>query len=561
MFVPQAIAAVAASILGASWAGRVGTRKVYLVGLMANVAAMALLVVSATVQHDEAIAYPLLLLATACLGVGFGFTVPALNTFTAAFNPTKVDSSVLVLNALLGLGTALAPVLVAVFVGLDFWWGLPVLAGAVLAALLVVSTRLPFAVDAPSAAQAGPAARTPIPPRFWIFAAFAVCYGICETMNGNWASIDMKDLGASTTQASLALTAFWASVTIGRVLFAAVQRWIPTRVTYRVLPVVLVGVFVLISQLPDDKPALAILSFGLAGLCCSALLPLTISFGQGDLTVMGAAVAGGVIAAYQVGYGIAAFGAGPLQSAGIDLSTLFGFTAIVAAAMAAIGFTITRVRAVDRRPERQPKRRATPSGSTASASPARAERPAAVVRKPPNRCQPSTSALTCAARMRASRSGETSLLQGRDQMRERRELVLQRGGIAGPEDDVRQDARVPHDRAVGLGEQRDTVALRELPRDVGGACIEHRGEQRVLRTEVVVHEPVVHAGPRRDLAHRHVRWSLLGKQLGRGVEQRGAHRGLTVRRAGACRWAAGRGRHRINSSPRSAASAGTCRTS
>jgi len=37
-----------------------------------------------------------------------GFTVPALNTFTAAFNPEKVDSSVLVLNALLGVGTALA---------------------------------------------------------------------------------------------------------------------------------------------------------------------------------------------------------------------------------------------------------------------------------------------------------------------------------------------------------------------------------------------------------------------------------------------------------------------
>ena len=34
----------------------------------------------------------------------------------------------LVLNALLGLGTALAPVFVAIFVGLGFWWGLPVLA-------------------------------------------------------------------------------------------------------------------------------------------------------------------------------------------------------------------------------------------------------------------------------------------------------------------------------------------------------------------------------------------------------------------------------------------------
>ena len=34
-------------------------------------------------------------------------------------------NAVLMLNALLGLGTALAPVLVAIFVGLGFWWDHP----------------------------------------------------------------------------------------------------------------------------------------------------------------------------------------------------------------------------------------------------------------------------------------------------------------------------------------------------------------------------------------------------------------------------------------------------
>ena len=163
-------------------------------------------------------------------------------------------------------------------------------------------------------------------------------------MNGNWASLDMKDLGASTTAAAVALTTFWACVTLGRVGFAALQRWIPTRVTYRTLPILLAAVFVAISQLPDDSPGIAILTFGLAGLCCSALLPLTISFGQEELTAMGAAVAGGVIACYQVGYGIAAFGAGPLQNAGTHLSTLFGYAAIVALVMGGFGFVVTRVR-------------------------------------------------------------------------------------------------------------------------------------------------------------------------------------------------------------------------
>ena len=96
---------------------------------------MGLLVTSTLFTDDQAVAYGLLLVATAFLGAGFGLTVPTLNTFTAVFHPAAVDRSVLVLNALLGLGTALAPVFVAIFVGLGFWWGLPVLSAVLLAGL------------------------------------------------------------------------------------------------------------------------------------------------------------------------------------------------------------------------------------------------------------------------------------------------------------------------------------------------------------------------------------------------------------------------------------------
>ena len=105
-------------------------------------------------------------------------------------------------------------------------------------------------------------------------------------------------------------------VTVGRVLFAAIVRWMPARMVYHLLPIVLVGTFALTAALPDDTPWLGVAVFGLAGLGCSALLPLTISLGQDALTTMSAAVAGGVIAFYQVGYGIAAFGVGPLVDRG-----------------------------------------------------------------------------------------------------------------------------------------------------------------------------------------------------------------------------------------------------
>lgn len=317
LFLPQVITAISAALLGAGLGGRFGTKRVYLVGLAAGLLSMALLIASSFVDGESS-AYGLLLVATACLGAGFGLTVPALNTFTAAFHPARVDRSILVLNALLGLGTVLAPAFVALFDALGFWWGLPVTSAVMLAALVAVSLRLPLRTvqDAnPSRRKGGG-----IPRRFWVYAGFALLYGICETLNGNWAQLDMtSDLDASTTLASFALTAFWAMVTVGRVLFAAVQRRFPSRWTYHLLPFLLAGAFVLIALLPSGEPAFGVLAFGLAGLGCSALLPLSISFGQEELTAVSRAVTGGVIAFYQLGYGIAAFGIGPVLSAGVKI--------------------------------------------------------------------------------------------------------------------------------------------------------------------------------------------------------------------------------------------------
>ena len=345
MFLPQVALAITMSLLGAGLARRISAKRVYLLGLTCSITSMVLLLASTLVKTNPSAAYPLLLVATAFLGAGFGLTVPVLNTYTSVFNPDRVDRAVLTLNALLGLGTALAPVLVAVFVGLGFWWGLPVTSTVLLAGLLVVSLRLPLRAGAQ--ASAARPARPGLPARFWLYAAFATAYGICETMNGNWSQLDMTTrLGASATQASLALAAFWAMVTAGRVLFAATGRWLPDRVTYRILPFVLVGTFILTSVLTRPHAAAGIAVFALAGLGCSALLPLTISFGEADLTAISAAVAGDVIAFYQLGYGIAAFGVGPLQDAGVSLPAIFGFTACIAAAMALLSFFVTH-----RRPE------------------------------------------------------------------------------------------------------------------------------------------------------------------------------------------------------------------
>lgn len=341
MFLPQAIMAIVASLAGAGLRNRLGTKKIYLLGLLANLLAMTLLVVSRFAMRDHSAAYGILLVATTCMGIGFGFTVPALNTFAAAFFPQKVDKAVLVLNALLGLGTALAPVFVAVFIGFGIWWGLPGLVGVLILGLLLFSFRQ--TLNEGEKNETAEVKKIKFPARFWIFAVFALLYGICETMNSNWASLYIKQhFGASASMASLALTFFWATVTAGRILFFAIGKWFPEPLVCRVLPLVVMVALIASAFVPGTNSFLGLLTFAVAGLGCSALLPLTISFGQKELTTIAASVAGGLIAFYQIGYGIAAFGVGPLQTAGCDLKTIYAGTAVVALAMSVLSFVVTR---------------------------------------------------------------------------------------------------------------------------------------------------------------------------------------------------------------------------
>ena len=136
MFLPQVTTAIAGALLGAGLARRFGAKRVYLAGLALSLAAMVMLVTS-TLLTDELLAR----LRAAAGGDG----VPRGRLRAGRAPPQHVHRGVpprrrsiarcWALNALLGLGTALAPVFVAIFVGLGFWWGLPVLSAVMLVAL------------------------------------------------------------------------------------------------------------------------------------------------------------------------------------------------------------------------------------------------------------------------------------------------------------------------------------------------------------------------------------------------------------------------------------------
>ncbi|GAC1562387.1 MAG: hypothetical protein NVS2B7_36470 [Herpetosiphon sp.] len=346
MFLPQVVLAILASSLAPMLARRWTLKRVFLLGLGSDLTSMTLLALSSFILSSSNLVYGMLLLATAALGLGFGATVMVLNTFAEEFFPERVDTAVLALNALLGTGTALAPLFVAVFVGLGAWWLLPVLVGVALLVLLLFGANVPLqtATDrrAPGSAKSGAGFLRGLPRRFWLYAALVLLYGIAETLNGNWSALYLtQQRGVSTQWASFALTAFWAMVTIGRVFTAVVSSKVPTRWTYLGLPVLLVMAFLAVSQVSTDIGG--ILAFGFSGLACSAFLPLSISFGGKEFSRLTSVVSGELIAFYQVGYGIAAFGVGPLQGlASIPLSTIYAGASLVAGTMIVLAFLVIR---------------------------------------------------------------------------------------------------------------------------------------------------------------------------------------------------------------------------
>jgi MFS family permease len=69
MFIPQVATAIAASLALSNLAGRFSLKRVLLAGMVADALAMGLLAGTNPLQ-GEAVAYPLLLVATAALGLG-----------------------------------------------------------------------------------------------------------------------------------------------------------------------------------------------------------------------------------------------------------------------------------------------------------------------------------------------------------------------------------------------------------------------------------------------------------------------------------------------------------
>ena len=272
IYLPLFVGAVLASLLAPVLARLRGLRTVLIIGFAANGAAMTTFALSSVMTDVPGLAYAMVLTATGLLGIGFGATLTAINAFASGFFPKRGETAVTALHTLLGTGTALAPLIVAALTGGGVWWLLPVAVGGASFALALLALTQPLKISAEddqSSTLGAAAIARALPMRIWVWIAFALLYGICETLFGNWGTVylhQQRSLPPAT--ANLALAVFWAAVTVGRLLVTVVSSRIPPLLIFRFLPVLIAIALVCVAT--AGGAASGVLAFALAGLACSA---------------------------------------------------------------------------------------------------------------------------------------------------------------------------------------------------------------------------------------------------------------------------------------------------
>jgi fucose permease len=320
IYLPQLLAAIAGALLGSIAMRRMNLRSMYLVALVCFALSQAFLAMSVAVPAGSALI--LLMLGTGCFGFGFGFGGGPLNGFVPLLFPQRANTAIVALHMSAGAGLTIGPFVIGTLAAHDRWLFAPVGLASVAALLLVFAAR----VDLPSPPPGGPEESSIWPPParalfFWIAALMAVLYSIAEGMFSNWAVLYVaEERGLSLEVAALALTCFWGSLTIGRLLVSVLVLWVKSVVLLAVLPALMAIAFIAVARI--DSASGALLGFAFAGFACSGFFPLLVGFAAGPFPREVSWIASMLTAAMMVGVGIGSYVIGALREA-LSITVLY----------------------------------------------------------------------------------------------------------------------------------------------------------------------------------------------------------------------------------------------
>lgn len=347
VFLPQVACAVLGALLGGTFAKRVGLKPLLALSLAITAVSQALL--ASLVILPGTVAFAGVLASTAALGLGFGISGAPMNSFPPLLFPRHPHGAVVAMHMVVGVGLCVGPLLAAELVKRDAWAVFPLLLVALTSVLALASAApiLPRGHPGDAAVGASPMAagsdRVPVrAPMFWVFFTIVVLYAFAEGTFSNWAVIYLRDAKSlPEVTASLALSAFWGAVVAGRLAASVLVTRMPPTTLWATLPLIMIAAFVLMPGVASSAQGIAL--FALAGLGCSAFLPLSITLASHRFPQHVAWVSSMLIAALMIGIGVGSFTIGTLRDI-LSFESLYRVSIIYPMALLLLAIPVLRAR-------------------------------------------------------------------------------------------------------------------------------------------------------------------------------------------------------------------------
>lgn len=320
---------------------KIGLRSLLIFGVIMTASSMALLSLENLVLHEITFSYSLLMWVLFFLGCGFGALFTCLATYACHFFSSHSETPLTALYIVLSIGCAIGPLLFTLCLSLSIWWMAPLLTAVTLTFIGILSnSNLPRPKDSSPIVQFS-MAHFPKGKLFLVLAALSLLYGLCETLISTWGTVFLnQERGMSIPLANYALSIFWLSIAAGRILLSVYRYKLNPKVVVCILPLLLILGFLLIAK--TSCHGYTILSFSLAGLGCSGLLPLLLSLSQ-RISKEIALLIGILSGFYIIGYGLASSGMASVERrSGMNLSSLFILGGAFAAVLAIMAFIAAR---------------------------------------------------------------------------------------------------------------------------------------------------------------------------------------------------------------------------
>ncbi len=311
IFLPQVALVVLGSVAGGVLEARLGLRRLLLAALASAFLSQVLL--AGSLRSDAEAPYALVLGGTALLGLSFGLGAAPLNGLPPRLSHLSPEASITVLHTLMGAGLSLSPLLAARLAVAGSLADYPLVLAGLCATLMFPVLLMPLPVEPAWDAARPRTARPWGAGAVWLFVAISALYGVAEGTLGNWVLLYLaEDRGLPMATASLALSAFWASLAGTRLVVAVSLTRVAPRNLWLLLPALMAGAFLLVPLAHDPVSAVAI--FAVAGATCSGVVPLTVGLASRRFPEHGPWVSALVVGGITVGVGAGSIAIGRLRS-------------------------------------------------------------------------------------------------------------------------------------------------------------------------------------------------------------------------------------------------------